>query len=293
MSRQTPRLTRRQRVAAIVLAAVAACFVTLDVSGSGLASAHSGARGMLGSLYRGTDSVLGPVRRFAQGVPHAESNENHVRALQHENAQLRKQLADAATDRKTAAELDRLQLAASDGGYRVLPARVLAISPAEGFDWTVTVDVGSSSGVRVGQSVTDGDGLVGRVLHADAGTSAVLLAVDPGSGVGARDVRNGQVGVATGIGRDGFEFRPLDPRAALRVGDRLSTGPSGASSFVAGLAIGTISAVRVAADGTTVATVRPTSAPGDLDLVGVILAGGRAATSRSALRPSSDLAGGR
>jgi rod shape-determining protein MreC len=284
MTRQTPRLTRRQRVAAIVLLVVAACFVTLDLRGSALASAHSGTRGFLGSLYRGTDSVLGPVRRFVQGVPHAESNEAQVRALQHENAQLRKQLADAAADRTTAAELDRLRLAASDGGYRVLPARVLAISPAEGFDWTVTIDVGSSSGVRVGQSVTDGAGLVGRVLHADAGTSVVLLAVDPGSGAGARDVRNGQLGVATGIGRDGFEFRPLDPRAALRVGDRLSTGPSRASSFVAGLAIGTISAVRVAADGTTIATVAPTSAPGDLDLVGVILSAGQSGTTRGALR---------
>jgi rod shape-determining protein MreC len=166
----------------------------------------------------------------------------------------------------------------------VLPARVLAISPSEGFDWTVTLDVGSSSGVRVGQSVTDGAGLVGRVLHADADTSVVLLAVDPGSGAGARDVRNGQVGVATGIGRDGFEFRPLDPRAALRVGDRLRTGPSRASSFVSGLEIGTISAVRVAADGTTIATVSPTSKPGNLDLVGVILSAGESGATRGALR---------
>jgi rod shape-determining protein MreC len=293
MTRQTPRLTRRQRVAAIVLVAVAACFVTLDLSGSGLASAHNGARGVLGSLYRGTDSVLGPVRRFAQAVPHAGSNEQRIDALRHANAALGRQLADARADRKTAAQLDRLRLAASAGRYRVLPARVLAISPSEGFDWTVTLDVGSSSGVQAGQSVTDGAGLVGRVLHADAGTCVVLLAVDPGSGVGARDVRNGEIGVATGIGRDGFQFRPLDPRAGLRVGDRLSTGPSRASSFVAGLAVGTVSAVRVAADGTTIATVAPTTAPGDLDLVGVILVGGRPTSARPALQPKPDLAGGR
>jgi rod shape-determining protein MreC len=290
---RTSKLTRRQRTAAIVLAVVAACFITLDFGGSSLSSAHSGVRGALGSLYRGTDGVLGPLRRFAQGVPHAGSNESRVRSLQHENAELKKQVADAQVDKKTAARLGKLRLAATDGRYQVLPARVVAISPAEGFDWTVTLDVGASSQVRVGQSVTDGDGLVGRVVHADASTCVVLLAVDPGSGVGARDVRGGQVGVATGAGRTGFSFRPLDPRAKLQVGDQLSTGPSGSSSFVAGLAIGTVSAVRVSADGSTVAVVAPAVAPSDLDLVGVILVGGQTGTTRAPLNPKSDLAGGR
>jgi rod shape-determining protein MreC len=280
-------------MAAIALAVVAACFITLDLGGSSLNSAHRGVRGALGSLYRGTDSVLGPVRRFVQGVPHAGSDESRVHSLQHENAELKKQLADTQADKKTAARLARLHLAATDGRYQVLPARVLAISPAEGFDWTVTLDTGTSSGVKVGQSVTDGDGLVGRVLHADAATSVVLLAVDPGSGVGARDVRGGQVGVATGAGRSGFTFRPLDPRAKLQVGDQLSTGPSGSSSFVPGLSVGAISAVRVSADGGTVAIVTATVVPTDLDLVGVILVGGEAGTTRAALKPKSDLAGGR
>lgn len=285
--RRPPTLTRRQRLAAIILAAVAACFLALDLSGSGLATAHSGVRGMLGSLYRGTDAVLGPVRRFVQGVPHAASDEARVQALEHENAVLRGQVAAAEADRGTAAQLHKLQLAATDGGYRVLPARVLAVSPSGGFDWTVTVDTGTGSGVRVGQSVTDGDGLVGRVLHADRSTAVVLLAVDPSSGVGARDERGGQLGVASGAGHDGFTFRPLDPGASLRVGDRLSTGPAGASSFVPGLAIGIVAAVRVSADGTTVATVRPAAAPDSLDLVGVILVRGQPDQARDPLAPAT------
>jgi rod shape-determining protein MreC len=291
--KRTARLTRRQRTAAIVLAVVAACFITLDLSGSSLNSAHSGVRGLLGSLYRGTDAVLGPVRRFGQGVPHAGSNESRVRALQHENAGLKKELADAQADKKSTAELARLQLAATEGRYQVLPARVLAISPSGGFDWTVTLDTGASSGVQVGQSVTDGNGLVGRVLHADPSTAVVLLAIDPGSGAGGRDLSGGEVGVATGAGADGFTFRPLNPRAKLAVGDHVSTGPSGSSSFVAGLSIGTISAIRVSADGTTVAALAPAVKATDLDLVGVILSGGQPGSARAALKPKTDLAGGR
>ena len=220
------RLTRRQRAAALTLALVACCFIALDLSGSSLRAAHDGARGALGSLYRGTDSVLGPIRRFVQGIPTAGSNASRVHALQHQNALLRDQLANATANKKTLSQLGKLQLAADDLGKNVLPARVIALSPTGGFDWTVTVDTGTADGVRVGQSVTDGYGLVGRVLHADASSAVVLLAVDPGSGVGARDLRNGAIGVATGAGSKGLTFRSLDVHATLRVGDELSTGPS-------------------------------------------------------------------
>jgi rod shape-determining protein MreC len=265
------RLSRRQRIAALVLTALAACFLALDLAGSGLQSAHSGVRGTLGSLYRGTDSVLGPVRRFLQGIPSAGSDESRLHALEQQNTALRKQLADARLDKHTAAQLARLHLAARSGGFRTVPARVIATTAAGGFDYTVTIDAGTGDGVHTGQTVTDGVGLVGRVLHADSSTAVVLLAIDPGAGVGARDLRTGQLGVVSGDGRDGYKFRPLDPTAQVQVGDRLATGPARASSFTPGLAIGRVRAVRISADGTTNATVTPTVSASALDVVGVIV----------------------
>ena len=280
------QLTRRQRIAALVLAVVALCFLTLDLGGAGLRPAHSGVRGALGSLYRGTDAVLGPVRRFVQGLPGAAGNENRIRDLEHQNAELRGALAAARADRATSARLTALQHAATSSGYRIVPARVLAFGPGEGFDWTVTLDAGRDSGIRAGQTVTDGDGLVGRVLHADASSCVVLLAADPGAGVGARDLRSGEIGIADGAGTGGFTFTALDPRASIRVGDALATGPSGATSFVPGLAIGTVSAVRAGSDGTTRVSVHPAVRPSSLDLVGVILVGGHPEPTRPVLTPS-------
>jgi rod shape-determining protein MreC len=277
------RLTHRQRLAAMVLAVLGLCFITLDLGGGALRSSHTGVRGALGSLYRGTDSVLGPVRRFVQGLPDAGTNKGRIDELVHENAVLRGRIAAAEADRATAARLDRLQLAAGSGAYRILPARVIALGPGQGFDWTVTLDVGGSSGVRVAQSVTDGDGLVGRVLHADASTCVVLLAADPGSGVGVRDLRTGQLGLVTGAGVDGYRLDPLDPAAQPHVGDQLVTGPAGASTYVAGLSVGTVASVRTSGDGSTRSTVRPTTSPTSLDLVGVILAGNDASGARPAL----------
>ena len=59
-----------------------------------------------------------------------------------------------------------------------------------------------------------------------------------------------------------------------KVGDQLVSGPSGATSYVAGLLVGTVTKVRAAADGSSIATVRPAVAPTTLDLLGVVLVGG-------------------
>lgn len=283
-ARRGRSLSRRQRTAAMVLAALAAVFVVLDAGGSSLKPAHGGVRGAMGSLYRGTDTVLGPVRRFVQGLPAAGSNDSRVRALQQQNAVLRRQLLSARLDRDTLVQLRRLRLSADAADLRMLPASVIATSASGGFDFTVTIDRGTTDGVRAGQTVTAGDGLAGRVLHSDGDTAVVLLVIDPGSGVGARDLRTGQLGVASGAGRDGYTFRPLDPQADVAVGDRLVTGPARSTSFAPGLLVGTVRTVRVSADGTNVASVAPAVSASSLDVVGVVTSTRRGATT---------LAGGR
>ena len=266
-------LTRRQRLAAAVLVAVALVFLTIDLTGSGLRGAHGGVRGALGALYRGTDGVLGPLRRFVQGVPQASSNRDTIARLRHENAQLRARLAQDDADAWTNAALSRLPSTS-------VPARVIALGPGSGFDWTVTLDVGSRNGVHDGQTVTDGVGLAGRVLHTSGSSCVVLLAADPGSGVGARDTRTGELALATGQGTSGFQVSPLNPIARLAVGDELVTGPAGESTYAAGLALGTVTSVRTSADGMSVAQLRPAVSPTSLDIVGVITSAPQAEAAR-------------
>jgi len=268
------RLTRRQRISALVLAAVALCFITLDLGGGALRDAHTGVRGTLGALYRGTDAVLGPVRRWVQGVPGAATSEQRIAELRQQNAAVRHRIDQLQTDRRISDQLSALQRAADRRGDQLLPARVVALGPGQGFDWTLTLDAGTTDGVRVGQTVTDGAALLGRVLHADDSSCVVLLAADPGSGVGVRDLRTGEIGVATGAGPAGFTFRPLNPAAVVRVGDRLVTGPTGSTSYAAGLEVGTVRSVRSSADGTQTASVRPATSPTAVELVAVVLGTG-------------------
>jgi rod shape-determining protein MreC len=264
------RLTRRQRIAAITLAVVAVCFLTLDLGGASLRGARSGVRGTLGALYRGTDTVLGPARRWVEGLPSAGSNQARIDALQHQNAVLRGRLATMQSNGQIVHAVSALQRAAAGLGRTVLPARVVGFGPGEGFDWTVTISAGARDGVHSGETVTDGADLVGRVLSTDASSAVVLLAADPGSGVGARDTSDGELGAVTGSGSSGMVFTPLRPHAQVHAGDQLVTGPSAASSYVAGLVIGTVRSVRTTADGALEADVTPAAAPTTLDVVGVI-----------------------
>ena len=259
------RLSLRQRVAAAALVLVALAFCVLDLAGAPLADAHGGVRGMLGSLYRGTDTVLGPVRRAATGGTDADAT------LQQQNADLRRQNAALQQQLSDAAAVKGLDALGTTLGAEVHPARVVALTPGQGFEWTVTISAGSDDGVLVDQTVVSGDALVGRVLHVDRATSVVLLAADPGGGVGVRLDRSAQLGVVTGRGSAGLVLTPLDPGADVRKGDLLRTGPAGATTFVAGLRVGTVTAVTHRADGSTTATVAPAVSPTSLDVVGVVM----------------------
>jgi len=102
-------------------------------------------------------------------------------ALQ-ENVQLRNLVA---LDRGPA-------LAAS--AYQPVTGRVIARSPTV-WQSTVTIDLGSGDGVRVGDPVISGDGLVGRIASTQGGSSQAMLITDHASAVSAKVVPGGVQGV--------------------------------------------------------------------------------------------------
>jgi rod shape-determining protein MreC len=281
------RLTRRQQLSAVALAVLALLFISFDFAGGSLGGTRSGTTGALGSLYRGTDAVLGPVRRFVQGVPNVAGNRREIAQLKQRNAELQRRLAASTADAATTRQLQALQLQADTADWRLMPARVIATGPGAGFQWSVTLDVGSRENVLAGQTVTDGLGLVGRVVAVHSTTSVVLLAADPTCGVGVRDVRSGALLLANGAGSGPLSATALADRADVRVGDRLVTGPAGKTTYAAGVAVGVVTSVSTAADGTVSARVRPAAAQFGLDLVGIILQ-----TPRDGARPALEPASG-
>ncbi len=111
---------------------------------------------------------------------------------------------------------------------------------------TITIDHGTSDGIRAGQAVLDGHAVVGQVVAASAGSARVLLLTDTTSALDAL-IQGSRVNgiVEGGLGSDRlrFNFVIKDRAAAVKIGDRvIASGMDGI--FPKGVLIGVVQEVR-------------------------------------------------
>jgi rod shape-determining protein MreC len=92
------------------------------------------------------------------------------------------------------------------------------------FTRKVVVNRGLSHGIKAGQPVIDGSGVVGQVTHVAAFTSEVTLVTEKDQSVPVMLERNGLRAVAVGSGKDGSIDVPFMPVSAdIVVGDTFVT----------------------------------------------------------------------
>ena len=272
---------RGPRLLLVLLLLTAFTLTILDVR-AGEGSVFDGVR-------RGADAVLGPAQRAVGGAARSVSgifgddvDQQELRRLREENARLRGDLVRSEAAQRRADELDALLALKDAGTYTVVPARVTAVGSAFGFERTVTIDAGSRDGIGPGQTVVNGDGLVGRTTRVGPFTSTVLLLTDPGFTVGARLTREGTVGLATGDGTRAMTYELVEG-GRVAEGDALLT--TGSRTFVPGVPIGRVTSVEPGGALVTTAQVEPFVRVGSLDLVGVVTSPPRG-TPRVPIPPS-------
>lgn len=252
----------------------------------------------------GDDSPVEPVRRIAGEVigpaeAFADTAMRPVRALPdafRTNAGLREDIAELEAeievledalraDGYDAARVDQLRdlrAVAGDLGYALVPARVVAIGPAQSFSHTVTIDAGSDAGLRPDMTVVNGDGLVGRITAVTSHTATVRLAVDTDFTVGGRVGENMELGFVHGRGglSAGMDLELVDETVVPREGQSVVTwGSEGGAPFVAGVPIGEVSQVFESVRETSYrAELTPYVDFSSLDMVGVVVPSGSEST---------------
>jgi len=271
---------RPSRAVLVGLLLASFAVITLDARG--------GERSPLDPVRAAAGDVFGPVentaatavRPFAAVPDHFRTTDRlrrDVARLKAQNSRLQSRLAGAALDRNRAAELDGLLARSTSTGYALVPARVVAMGPAQSFSRTVTIDAGTTSGVHADMTVLNNDGLVGRVLRADRSTATVLLLVDQESVVGGRLGSSMEVGFLRGRGEVGDQARLdldlVDASATAAQGDTLVTwGSKNGRPYVAGIPIGRVGAVySTPREQSTRAVITPYVDFSALDLVGVVV----------------------
>ena len=260
-----------------MLVLISVTMILLDLRGGSsgpLGPLRSVGAAVIGPLERAAATVVVPVRTYVQSVASVGDKDRVISELTVENDALRAQLDTVANDRARVADLDALLGLVDANDYVTVPAQVIAVGPAQGFAWTVTIDAGSGDGIEVDMSVISGKGLVGRVVSVSPTTATVLLIVDATSTVGGRLAGTSQIGIVSGTGRqDVLQMQLLDPLAVVDLGETIVTfGSEGDRPYAPGIPIGTVKEMR-GTEGqlTRSAIVEPFADISMLDIVGVVL----------------------
>ena len=286
-------LSRRTRIALAVLVVASLTFVILDLRGGDgpLSSARSAVSAVTGLLQRGAATVFSPVTSAGDWWTTWRNQAGQISELRAQNEELERAVRESASDRARADALDELLRVATAGRYRVLPAEVIAVGPAQDYAWTVTIDAGSLDGIEREMTVINGQGLVGRVLKVNQTTSTVVLLIDASSAVGGRVATTEEIGIVAGTGRqDSLDFQLLDPLAELVIGDSLVTfGSRGGRPYAPGIPIGEVVDITgTAGQLTRVATVEPFVDVSQLSIVGVVVRPPREDPRDSVLPPREE-----
>jgi len=265
------RDTGRTRVVLAVLLVAALGLISISYADSANPLLRH-VRNAGGVVFGGAEHAVSAVGRFFS----SGSNSSQVTTLQKEVTQLRAELSQERASKSDYAQLSRmLQLAGADQ-VKVVAASVIAVG--QGYQETVTLDVGSRDGVQAGQTVLNGQGLVGNVTAVTGNTATVLLATDASAVVGVAVAPSGQLGWVTGPGKTPsgsmlMRLRMLSSAAVLQPGDQLVTGPSASDRpYVPGVPVGVITRlVSVNGSLTEAAEVRPYVDYTALGVVGVVV----------------------
>ncbi|HET7928335.1 MAG TPA: rod shape-determining protein MreC [Actinomycetota bacterium] len=250
---------------------------------------REGDDGPLASLGDAALAVISPLQEVVSKVTHPIGNffSTLVRlpSIRHERDVLRErvdaletQLAEGRADQARLAELEALFGLQESLGNRIetTAAQVIA-NGVSNFEWTITIDKGSSVGISVGMPVVSSAGLVGHVVRVGTSSAVVQLIIDPDSSVAGRLDVSRQTGLLSGSGPSDLQMSLVDPTVDVAPDEHVVT----AGYRIAGVAeslyppnilIGTVS--RVLDEDSAIEkllTVRPAVDFSSLSLVLVVL----------------------
>jgi rod shape-determining protein MreC len=235
----------RTRLLLIILIVTSLFLITLDLRGVKiLDGVRGGTQNVLAPFQKAGSTVVSPFRNFIGDITNLGRTSGQIEKLKESNAKLRARLAQRKNADAELAQLKSVLDLAGQAGYKVVAARVISQGASTSFSQTVTIDIGTSSGVRQNMTVLSGEGLVGVVKESYANSALVMLATDPDFKVGVRIAGSQQIGILSGGGSKRASLQLLDNQNVVKVGDvLLARGSTNNRPFVPGIPVGVISAV--------------------------------------------------
>ncbi|HEY7952086.1 MAG TPA: rod shape-determining protein MreC [Solirubrobacteraceae bacterium] len=283
------KTVRRRRAVLVLLVALSLILLTAyfrEAPGGGLHSVQRGFLTVVSPIQDGANKALKPVRDlfgWFGDTLHAKSQRDQLRKqVDHLQAAL---ITKQANERSYGEllKLFHLDNQISVSSYTPVTATVVAKSPNIWYS-TVTIDAGTSRGVRLNDPVVNGEGLVGKVTEAASDAAQVSLITDSEVGVSAMVNTSGVSGIVQPKVGDPNDLllQYLPANSTVNPGDYVVTAGTvagrGESLFPPGIPIGQVSSIDESSPYKAV-NVHPLANLHNLDVVQVLttVPGGRAA----------------
>ena len=266
--------SNRSRLLLVILLVSSLLLITLDLRGAGITSGSRGVtQTVLSPIQKAASNIFAPVGRFMSDVKNFGKTKAEIADLKAANARLKKEAVFSADVKGQLAQLRNTLDLAARGSYKVVSARVVGRGSASTFSQTITLDAGTSSGIKKNMTVISENGLVGVVKDSTSNSSIVLLMSDPTFKIGVRVARSQSIGVLSGQGTGSYSVELLDPSGSLNVGDSLiSIGSDNNHPFIPGLPVGVITSVdHTTTSLTQRATVKSYANLNNLGVVSVVV----------------------
>ena len=211
--------------------------------------------GIFSEVQRGVSAGLNSVRQVWAtyvGLRQTKTeNEDLKRQLAEAQVALQAQraLADRARGLEKLLELkDRVTL-------QTTAAEIIGAAATPDFR-TVTIDKGTSDGLRPDMAIISPAGVVGRIVIPSARSAKIQLLVDRNAAAGALIERSRAQGVVIGVGEDRLRLENVSEAADIVVGDTIVT--SGIEGiYPKGFVIGRVDAVEKSGPAYKRITVKP------------------------------------
>lgn len=278
--------SRARSTRLLVVTLVSASLITITVDyrqgdSGALAAAGDTAIAVIAPLQEAVSKVTDPIGNFFSTLVRLPAIRRENEELKSRVARLEEQVSTTTSDRTRLNEVEALLGLQESFSARVetTAAQVIA-NGVSNFEWTITIDKGSSDGIQDEMPVVAAAGLVGHVVRVTPGSSVVQLIIDPESFVAGRLDGSGETGLLEGQGDGDLRMSQVEADIQVLPDERVVTagyrfGGVAESLYPPNVLIGTVS--RVLSDDSALekfVTVRPAVDFSTLSVVLVVLSSG-------------------
>ncbi len=238
---------KRQAVLAVMLLISVAMLTWYfrEPVGGVLHSTQRGGLRIISPLESGISTVTGPFKDSYDWMEELFSARSDNERLRKETEQLRTEVVSLreveAENQHLRQMLNFINQPSFPSDYTRVPARVVGRA-SSAWNATVTINSGSDDGVGLGQTVVNGQGLVGQVSAVATNSAQVLLIIDHTSRVEAKLQPGEAAGTVIGGINGLLEMDFVDKDAKAEAKDVVVTSGTG-RLFVKGIPIGVINEV--------------------------------------------------